>query len=242
MNAIKAFINKRSKREILLFKLLWITCCFCVCFEYFAYPSFLRFQAHKYSLKTQYNSQEIEDFFTHFNQTSLPYTQLLSVIQNHSQTLTKIQSKNEKSNYEITLEGISNPQSFASLLHSIASPSLLISSLFIHSNGAFKLDLKNQKILSLSPITSTNLYPQEIFDKFTLPNLSPLPLYTTPKPKLSLNLEAILNNKAKINGIWLKSGEELQGYILQTITPHSVTLHKDSHTFKLYLKEKRILQ
>lgn len=243
MNTLATFIGKRSQREILLFKLLWIIGLFYVCFEYFAYPYFLNFQAHKHSLQSLHNSQEVEEALIQFNQTSIPYTKLLSLLQSKAQTFTKIQSSNEKNNYEISLQGIGNPDLFFPLLHSISSPSLLIISFSLHSNGEFYLNLKDQKILHLQPASPINLSLKQILQKFQLtytPNA--FSFYTLPKPEPSLNLEAILNNKAKINGVWLRSGGEIKGHILQKITPHSVTLSKENRSIKLYLKEKRILQ
>ena len=245
MNILKNFIDKRSEREILLFKLLWIIGLFYVCFEHFAYPYFLNYKAYKHSLQSPHNSQEqeIEEALVYFNQTSIPYTKLISLIQSKTQTLTKIQSKNEKTNYEISLQGTSEPSSFFSLLCSISSPSLLITSFSLRSNGEFYLGLKDQKILLLQPASIATPPVEQIIQKFQSPDTpNPLSFYTLPNPNPSLNLEAVLNNRVKINGMWLKSGEEIEGYILQKITPHSATLFKDGHSIELHLKEKRILQ
>lgn len=243
MNALKNFINQRSQREILLFKILWIVGIFYVCFEYFAYPELMNSRAYKLSLNSCNQSKEIEQSLQRFNQTSLPYTQILSMIQSHIPTLTKIQSSDEKANYKITLEGKYEPNPFLALLYSIASPSLLITSFSLHSDGYFSLDLKNQKILSLPSFPLENLPFKNILQRFQTPSTPrSFVFYSLPRTKLSFSLEAIMNHKAKINGVWLKSGEMIEGYMLKNITPYGVILSKDFQTISLYLKERRILR
>lgn len=240
MKILSSFINARSKREILLFKLLWVCGCFFVCFEYFIYPNFLNFQAYQNSknLQSPYNTQEIEDFLIHFNATSLPFSKIQEMIS--AQSITESKQKNQECNYNF--EGLIQSDKFFSLLQSLSSPTLLVTSFSLNHQGNFSLSLKNQKISTLSPITPLLSSPKDLFAKFTTPKFSAPKFYTPPKPTITLTLEAIFNQKAKINGVWIKKQESIQGYILKEIHPSYILLQKDSQTLKLHLKEKRIFQ
>lgn len=246
MNPLCRFINERSKREIFLFKILWLCCCFFVSFEYFAYPSFLKLQAYNHSkaLQSNLNPQEIQEFFTHFNSTSLPYVKIIEILQKNTDVISKIQSQDEKTNYEISLQGKTDSKQFFSLLKKLTSPALLVSSFSLDSTGEFSLSLKNQQIFSLSPPTPLQVLPQQIFDKFSTPTETNIHFvfFTPSQPRSTLVLEAIFNNKAKINGVWLKIGETIENHTLTEIYPHSVILHQDSHPLTLYLRQKRIFQ
>lgn len=240
MKKLSSFINARSKREILLFKLLWVCGCFFVCFEYFIYPSFLNFQAYQNSknLQSPYNTQEIEDFFTHFNTTSLPFSKIQEMIS--SQSITESKQENQECNYNF--EGVIQSDKFFSLLQTLSSPALLITSFSLSYQGNFSLSLKNQKITTLSPIAPLLSSPKDLFAKFATLKFNAPKFYTPPKPTITLTLEAIFNQKAKINGVWIKKQESVQDYILKEIHPSYILLQKDSQTLKLYLKEKRIFQ
>lgn len=243
MNLLTLFINKRSKREILLFKILWICCCFFICFEYFAYPSFLSFQAYKHSknLKSVYDNKEIEDFLSYFNHTSTPHEKLLQTIQDNTLSIQEINNKDAK--HILFVQGTIHPTLFFPMLQKLSSPTLYIQSFSLDSTGDFSLTLKNQKITTLSPSTPLKASPQEIFDKFSIPISSfAFNFYIPPKPQNVLILEAIFNQKAKINGLWIGLGENIQGYMLKEIHSHFITLEKDSKPLNLHLKEKRILQ
>lgn len=240
MKKLSSFINARSKREIFLFKLLWVCGCFFVCFEYFIYPSFLNFQTYQNSknLQSPYNTQEIEDFLTHFNATSLPFSKIQEMISAQSIA----ESKQENQEYNYNFEGVIQSDKFFSLLQSLSSPALLVTSFSLNHQGNFSLSLKNQKITTLSPIAPLLSSPKDLFTKFTTPKFNAPKFYTPPKPTITLTLEAIFNQKAKINGVWIKKQESVQGYILKEIHPHFILLQKDSQTLKLHLKEKRIFQ
>lgn len=240
MKILSSFINARSKREILLFKLLWVCGCFFVCFEYFIYPSFLNFQAYQNSknLQSPHNTQEIEDFLTHFNATSLPFSKIQEMISSQSIT----ESKQENQEYNYNFDGVIQSDKFFSLLQTLSSPTLLITSFSLSHQGNFSLSLKNQKITTLSPINPLLSSPKDLFTKFTTPKFNVPKFYTPPKPTITLTLEAIFNQKAKINGAWIKKQESIQGYILKEIHPSYILLQKDSQTLKLHLKEKRIFQ
>lgn len=246
MNPLNSFLNSRSKREIFLFKLLWICGCFFVCFEYFIYPSFLNHQIYENSknLQSPYDAQEIEDFLTHFNTTSLSPSKIQEEIERSAQSLIESKQDFQDSSPTLSFKGVIQSDKFFSLLYTLSSPSLFISSLSLDAQGNFSLTLKTQKITALSPITPLTATPKDILSRFshlTSP-LTPLLFYTPPKPKISLTLEAIFNQKAKINGTWITKQESIQGYTLQEVHPHFILLTKDSQTLKLHLKEKRIFQ
>lgn len=244
MKALISFINKRSAREIILFKILWICGCFFVCFEYFAYPSFLNFQAHKDSKnpKTIDNIKEAKDFLTHFNHTSLPPKKILQIIQENTQSIQEID--NQSKNSTLCIKGTIQPPHFLPLLQKLSSPALFIQSFYLDSKGDFSLIIKDQKITTLSPLQPLQTSPQEIFNRFSTPKFSmpSLIFYTPLSPEPPLTLEAIFNQKAKINGVWIGLEENIQEYTLKEIHPHFIVLEKNSQLLKLYLKEKRIFQ
>lgn len=243
MKPLNSFINSRSKREILLFKVLWVCGCFFVCFEYFVHPSFLKFQAYRdfKNLQSPYNNEEIEDFLTHFNVTSLPFIKIQKIIKEKAKTIIETKQEDQKSYCTLSFQGVIQTDKFFSLLQALSSPTLLIQSFSLDSKGDFSLVLKNQKISTLSPITPL-VSPKDLFAKFSTPNLNALKFYTPPQPKITFTLEAIFNQKVKINGTWIGIEESIQGHILKEIYPHFIILKNDTQTLKLHLKEKRIFQ
>ncbi|AZV47065.1 hypothetical protein C3L23_07200 [Nautilia sp. PV-1] len=54
----------------------------------------------------------------------------------------------------------------------------------------------------------------------------------------SLVLNAIFQNKANINGIWVKRGDNIEGYVVVKITDKEVVLKKDNIYKKLSLTPK----
>lgn len=242
MNAFNQFLNARSKREIFLFRILWICGCFCVCFEYFIYPAFLNFQSQKYSENLQSINHIQENLLEKFNQTYIPYTKVIEFTENATNSLTYFQSDDQNS--LLSLQGTIQTDRFFSLLEKLSSPALLICSFSLDAQGAFSLVLKDQRIQALSSPSVLYSSPQELYEKFffNAPKLFPFYFYVPAQSKISLNLEAILNQKAKINGTWIGIKEEIEGYKLQEIYPYFVVLHKDSQILKLYLREKRVFQ
>ena len=236
MRSFDDFFAKRSQREIILFKLLWLVLCFFVCFEYFIYPSFLNLQAHKLSQDSQPNSQVIEEFFTSFNATSLSYNQALDLIHQHTLSITQSQSQDERANYTISLKGKIEPESFFTLLYALSSPTLLINSFALDSKGDFSLTLKNQKILNLSPPTFTPLKLEQIKQKFSPPTFATLHFFKAQKPKTTLHLQALFNQKAKINHTWLSLGEKIQDCTLKEIASYSATLLCGNQSVVLEIK------
>lgn len=61
--------------------------------------------------------------------------------------------------------------------------------------------------------------------------------------EIVFSLGAIINDKAFINKVWLKSGDQLQGYTLDEIGEKSVRLVQDERKIEIFLKKsKPILQ
>lgn len=57
-----------------------------------------------------------------------------------------------------------------------------------------------------------------------------------------LELEALLNQKAKINGKWLKKGERIKEYTLKEIQNNQVILKSKDALFQLRLKNKEVFK
>lgn len=208
MNMINAFLEKRSKREIWLLKLLWIALCFFICFEYFIYPSFLQ-----HSFKTPpSNHQEILDYHATLSSKALNPEGILELIQNQSLSLSQ--------DNPLSFKGEIEKEKLFSLLHSLASPSLLITSFSLNHKGDFTLKVKPQNLLSPSSLPPSSL--EEIQKRFTYP-LPSTPIFYTPQKK-KLTLQAIFNQKAKINGKWFEKGERIEGCELKKIISNSAFL------------------
>lgn len=210
MNAINTFLEKRSKREIWLLKFLWITLCFFICFEYFLYPSFLNFQ-HSFKIPPS-NHQEIQDYHATLSSKALKPERILELIQSQSLSL----SQDEP----LSFKGEIQKEKLFSLLHSLASPSLLITSFSLNHKGEFTLKVTPQNLLSPSSLPPSSL--EEVQKRFIYP-LPPTPIFYTPQKK-KLTLQAIFNQKAKINENWLERGERIEGCELKKIISSSALL------------------
>lgn len=221
MNAINALLEKRSKREILLLKLLWIVLCFFICFEYFIYPSFLQLS----SKIPPNNHQEILDYHATLSSKALNPEGILELIQSQSLSLSQ--------DNPLYFKGEIEKEKLFSLLHSLASPSLLITSFSLNHKGEFTLKLKPQNLLSPSSLPPSSL--EEVQKRFTYP-LPPTPTFYIPKKK-KLTLQAIFNQKAKINGKWLEVGERIEGCELKKIISSSALLVCECQEMVLEIKK-----
>lgn len=165
----------------------------------------------------------------------------------HKVAFWEVDTKDEDLNYEIFLSGNTSFENFFSFLDFVEKlPLIHIFSFEISKNGDFKLIIKNHQILSkLSPDSS--LSPDIVFQKikqsmqkeeliFLNQNSHQIGVSTQPP----LELEALLNKKAKINGIWLKEGENIEGYTLKKIQNNQVLLQSKGKNIKLQLRKKRI--
>lgn len=221
MSAINAFLEKRSKREIKLLKLLWITLCFFICFEYFIYPSFLQLS----SKTPPSNHQEILDYHSTLSSKALNPEGILELIQSQSLSLSQ--------DNPLSFKGEIEKEKLFSLLHSLASPSLLITSFSLNHKGEFTLKLKPQNLLSPSSLPPFSL--EEVQKRFAYP-LPSTPIFYTPKKK-KLTLQAIFNQKAKINGKWLEVGERIERCELKKIISSSALLVCECQEMVLEIKK-----
>ncbi|ACM92103.1 hypothetical protein NAMH_1375 [Nautilia profundicola AmH] len=73
-----------------------------------------------------------------------------------------------------------------------------------------------------------------IFSSFNIVNKN-IPLEITAQDKI-LSLNAIFQNKADINGVWVKVGDEIAGYKVIKINNNEVVLKKNNTIKKLVLK------
>ena len=193
---------------------------------------------------------QLQELSSLLNLPSLQYSQALKQINQyalkHQVRIWNLNSNNERANYEISLSGSAKPARIFDFLHFIENlPLIHLQEFKITQNGDFSLTLKNHKILPLDPSllsqSSSNLTPQTLSaqlkdaltkDKITLPSIQ--------KQSTPLKLEAIFNQKAKINGIWLQEGDELGEFKLTKIEENSVSLQSKDTKLKLGFKSKEV--
>lgn len=65
------------------------------------------------------------------------------------------------------------------------------------------------------------------------------PFYKELKSSKKLKLFTIINQKAKINGVWLEAGMSIQGYLLVKVFRQKVLLSKDGKSLELSLYKTR---
>jgi len=61
------------------------------------------------------------------------------------------------------------------------------------------------------------------------------PIMKTVEQQVSFQLTAIVNNRVRINGQWLKVGDIIQGYTVETVEENRVVLKKSNRTVELFL-------
>lgn len=190
-----------------------------------------------------------------FNAQSLPLFVTLKKMNNyaleHRIALWQIDTEDEESNYRISLMGNAPMKDLLPFLDFLESlPLIHIASFEILDNQNFKLSLKNHSILSSLPPNSS-LALDEVLEKIRVslqreklifPNSDPLPEPANHANQSILELEALFNQKAKINGQWFKEGESIEGYTLESIQDHQVVLKSKDAVLKLQLKEKQLFQ
>ena len=197
---------------------------------------------------------QLQELSSLLNLSSLQYSQTLKQINQyalkHQLQIWNLNSHNEKANYEISLSGNAKLVQVFSFLHFIENlPLIHLQEFKITQNGDFSLTLKNHKILPLTPSalshSQISLTPQALSiqlqealkkEKITIPSLQAKKKSTLPK------LEAIFDQRAKIDGIWLKKGDKLREFELIAIGENFVSLRSKSSNFKLTLQSKEIFQ
>jgi hypothetical protein len=63
------------------------------------------------------------------------------------------------------------------------------------------------------------------------------PMMVTMHESVVFKLGAIVNGKAHINGLWLKTGDQIQGYTVESVEDGKVVLKKLDRTRELYLPD-----
>jgi hypothetical protein len=61
------------------------------------------------------------------------------------------------------------------------------------------------------------------------------PILVKPERQVELNLSAIVNDRACINGRWLGVGETIEGYRVEKVEENHVVLRKGKRTMELFL-------
>lgn len=183
-----------------------------------------------------------------FNSQSLPIFATLKKINDyalsHQIALWQIDTEDENANYQISLMGNSSLQDSLSFLNFVENlPLIHILSFEILENGDFKLAIKNHQILSALP-PDDSLSPdfvlqhiRQAIQKEDLIFSNQSPNQAQAPTQATLELEALFNQKAKINGLWLKEGERIEGYRLEAIQSNQVILKSEDATLKLQLKK-----
>lgn len=201
--------------------------------------------------KTQYIHAKLTELTQTINSQSLCISATLEKINNyallHKIVFWEVDTKDENSNYEIFLSGNTSFADFFSFLDFVEKlPLIHVLSFEISKNGDFKLGIKNHQILSKlspNPSLSIDFVFQKIRQAMQKEELIFLNQSSHQKGGLTqtpLELEALLNKKAKINGNWLKEGENIEGYTLKKIQNNQVILHSKGNDLKLQLIKKRV--
>ncbi|WP_027327322.1 hypothetical protein [Helicobacter pametensis] len=170
----------------------------------------------------------------------------------HQISLWMIDPQNEGGNYSISISGNTDFQNILLFLDFIEQlPLIHLRSFQILHNGNFSLILQNHKILSFPP-SKEILTSQEVLSslknfltketpQFIITSPS-IPSPSTPDTQHMLKLEAILNQKAKINGKWLQEGDWIDSFKLISIHKDFVILNRNHTQLKLSLPSKRIFE
>lgn len=189
------------------------------------------------------------------NAQSLPIFAILKTINDyaliHKIALWEVDTEEEDSSYIVSLIGnapLEDLLAFLSFLENLSMIHLL--SFEVLKNGDFKLSIKNHSINStLSPDNSLSpaFVLQQIRqslqkEKLSFSFLNPSSQSIEAPTQSSLELQALLNQKAKINGKWLKEGELIEGYRLEKIQNGQVLLQSNDSFIQLKLKNDQVFE
>lgn len=195
-------------------------------------------------------TQQLRELIALLNAPSLEYLHAFKIINQyaiqHAISLWSLDSSNENSNYEISLSGNATfPKILAFFAFIETLPLLHLTHFEVFQNGNFALTLKNHKILNFNTLDPKVTLPMLISElrnslqkeqaKMPLSQLQD-PIQSPPK------LEAIFNQKAKINGKWLKVGENIAGFKLIDLKTTDAILQSPKTILKLTLERKKNLQ
>lgn len=215
---IEDFLHQRSLREIFLFKLCFVIVCI-----FIAWESGVEQASRRYFLHAP--QEEIPTPLPH-----LSYFEAQDLITKASNLINFSQSDATQENYMLETRGKIEDKKFFSLLNTLKNyPALKISAFSLNKSGEFSLILHGDNLQTYAP-PSLILTPSSTL-------LSPWKSAST--QNLHFVLEALLNQRAKINGIWIDLGEEISGYRLQDIQSDCVIL-KNHNEITLCFKEKTL--
>lgn len=209
------FLNQRSEREMFLCKICFLLICFWIAWESGGERAFERY----------FQNSSLEDTLqpTPF----LGYFEAQELITKSSNLINFSQSDISQNTFTLKTQG--KIEDFFALLNTLKTyPTLKITAFFLDSKGEFSLTLQGENTQTYAH-TSSILSPS-----FSLKS----PWSQEVVQNSPLLLEALLNQKAKINGRWIRIGEKISGYTLQAIQDNSVVLQNPNHTLTLHLRER----
>jgi len=61
------------------------------------------------------------------------------------------------------------------------------------------------------------------------------PVIKVVEQRVAFNVGAIINGKAMINGQWVKAGDKIEGYTVESVEENRVVLKKTNRTVELFL-------
>jgi hypothetical protein len=66
-------------------------------------------------------------------------------------------------------------------------------------------------------------------------DINATPVLKMPERQVTLSLSAIINERARINGEWVRVGETVDGYRIESVEENRVVLKKGDRTVELFL-------
>lgn len=217
---IENFLLQRSTREILLFKLCFLSLCIL-----FAWKTLIEEATQRFFSRTPSQESSLPLPF-------LGYFDSQELLTKTAKLINSSQSDISKESFTLKIQGKIQDDKLFSLLNTLKNyPTLQIDTLSFDIQENFSLTLSGENFQTYAHSSAL------------LPTIAPL---TSPwKKTLSaispLTLEALLNQKAKINGHWIKLGEQVSGYTLKEIQKDCIILQNTTGSLTLYLRE-RILK
>lgn len=214
---IQNYLSRLTPREILLAKICFVSLCILIVWKLGVDDAIKR-----YFYPTQ--SQETPSVIPY-----LSYFNAQELISKYSTLISFSQSDVGLTYYTLKTQGKIENENFFSLLNVLKTyPTLKIDTFSLDEEGDFSLTLYGEN-------SQTYALPSAILTYSTLITSPWKEEQTSPSP---LILEALLNEKVKINSQWLEVGNKISGYTLQKINKDSVILKNQTHTLTLYLREK----
>lgn len=255
------FLSSKSKREKSLFALLLFVFMFYILHSAFldSLHNITNLQSTLTPLNLQSNTN-LKQLYAQEQQLNTKLTALASTLQSqppsssnllktiselitkHSLTLihSSIQKLPELYTLQIETEG-----EFEDMINftnsTLSLPLISITSFSINQNLKLSLTLTPKSLSPPSSPPSNEIILQTLQSQISSPLTLSFdnPFSSEPTPIL---LEAIINQKAKINGIWLSQGQKILGHLIKSISSNSITLEKQGEIQILYLNTRKVFQ